>query len=93
MSIEEFNKITFVPDTSHETYFPWDDVMLCFDNRLPNYVGWKKCPKCGLESEKLIWIEFNSPPWTWKHLCGSRGPLSICPNCRIQVDFIVTAIN
>lgn len=78
-----------------ESPFPQSDVKACMRNRLNSeeFVGHIPCPKCGQSSEKLLWIEFNSPAWTWKHLCGRQGPLSICPHCKIQVEFICTVMN
>ncbi len=54
-----------------------------------NFKDHQSCPKCSLKSEALIWINFKSPKWTWENLCGREGPLSICPNCKIQVEHIV----
>ena len=88
-------KKSFIPDTTFDTHFPWDDVIACFKKRLPsdNFRGRKKCPKCGRNSEALVWIKFNSPIWTWRNLCGREGPLSICPQCSIQVEFIMESMN
>jgi hypothetical protein len=79
-------------DTPH---FPWDDVKACCDHVLDaeGYKDRKPCPKCGTRPEKLIWISFMSPLWTWQQLCGQQGPLSICPKCTIQVEFILNAMN
>jgi hypothetical protein len=70
--------------------FPWNDVLACFRAKLNSkeYAGHLPCPHCGAASEQLIWISFSSPDWTWKNLCGRSGPLSICPNCRTQVQFV-----
>ena len=75
--------------------FPWRDVKSCLNDKLDNmkFKGHQNCPKCGRQSEDLVWIMFNSPPWTWQSLCGRQGPLSICPNCKIQVDFICELMN
>ncbi|MCX8021033.1 MAG: hypothetical protein N2747_11130 [Chitinophagaceae bacterium] len=85
------NKNNFIPDTTFRILFPWKDVIACFDKKLEseNYKNHNKCPKCGRSSEELVWIEFRSPDWTWKNLCGRKGPLSICPECKIQVEFIL----
>jgi hypothetical protein len=75
--------------------FPWNDVKSCLKDKLDNkkFKGHRNCPKCGRYSEELVWIMFNSPPWTWRNLCGRKGPLSICPNCKIQVDFLCEVMN
>lgn len=95
MNSEKSEKNTFIPDTTAAREFPWDDVLACFDKQLQSekFRNHQKCPKCGLDSDKLIWIEFRSPDWTWKSLCGSQGPLSICPNCKIQVEYIEKLMN
>jgi len=91
----DFNSEKFVPDTIYKTIFTWRDVKHCLQNQLDSkkYVGKIDCPKCGKKSENLIWVEFISPDWTWKHLAGRQGPLSICPNCKIQVEFICEIMN
>jgi hypothetical protein len=74
--------IEFVPNTTYsEILFPWKDVISCFSDTLDNknFKNEQSCPKCELYSEQLIWIYFKSPAWTWEHLCGRAGPLSICP--------------
>lgn len=85
----------FVIDTTYESIVPWNDVINCLGNRLPRYKfkDHDSCPICGLKSEKLIWIKFETPPITWRMLCGSKGPLSICPKCNIQVEFILEMMN
>lgn len=95
MTSEKLDKNNFTPDTTFNTYFPWNDVIACFDERLEskNFKGHDQCPKCGQNSEELIWIEFRSPDWTWKNLCGRQGPLSICSKCKIQVEFITEIMN
>jgi hypothetical protein len=87
--------VEFKPDLSHETIFPWEDLKARFKYILKSndFKNHKSCPKCGKVSENLIWINFSSPSWTWEHLCGREGPLSICPDCCIQVEFIIYMIN
>ena len=73
--------------------FPWENVKACMDKKIPARANHLSCPFCGRTSEKLEWIEFNSPTWTWRQLCGRRGPLSICPDCHCQVEFICEVMN
>lgn len=89
------NPKEFLPDTTFETLFPWNDVKLCFKDKLKSkdFENHDNCPNCKLKSEKLIWIKFRSPEWTWQNLCGRAGPLSICPKCKIQVEFITEIMN
>ncbi|OPZ98852.1 MAG: hypothetical protein BWY70_01125 [Bacteroidetes bacterium ADurb.Bin408] len=71
--------------------FSQKEIDACLDKKLDSnlYKNYSRCHKCGLSPEKLIWIEFTSPPWTWKARCGLQGPLSLCPACGIQVEIIV----
>lgn len=91
----EMVKNVFIPDSTYKSHFPWKDVRACFNKSLPkvDFKNHDKCPKCGMHSEDLIWIEFRSPDWTWKEFCGRQGPLSICPECKIQVEFITKVMN
>ncbi len=76
-------------------HFPQEDVDACMNKKLVAtlFTGYSRCPECKLPPEKLTWIEFNSPRWTWKARCGRKGPLSICPVCGIQVEFILMILN
>jgi hypothetical protein len=85
----------FPYQTPYEQRFQWEDIELCLKDTLQrkDFINHKVCPKCGLESQKLLWIKFRSPDWTWEEWCGREGPLSICPKCNIQVQFIMTLMN
>lgn len=91
----KYNPNIFVADTTYRTLFPWDDVKLCLNKSIDSerFSGCKECPKCGTNSEDLIWIKFRSPDWTWERLVGRQGPLSICPDCKIQVQFFTRVMN
>ena len=95
MTSEIIDSKSFTPDDTFEPEYPWEDVIACFDKTLPreNFKENQSCPKCGLNAEKLFWIDFRSPRWTWKNLCGVQGPLSICPACKIQVQLITKVMN
>ena len=73
-------------------HFPWDDVRQCYDRKIEPMNG-SSCPSCNLPGNQLLWIDFVSPPWTWKNLCGREGYLSICERCHVQVDFWMTGMN
>ena len=75
--------------------FPWSDVEACMDSILDSkeFLCHLSCPQCGRDSDRLTWIDFTSPDSTWAHLCGRMGPLSICPQCNIQVEFICDVMN
>lgn len=86
----------FIPDNSYEyNFFPWEDVIRRFKYQLDNkrFINKSKCRKCNELSENLVWINFSSPRRTWRNLCGRQGPLSICPTCKIQVQFIPERMN
>ena len=101
------NPEMFIPDTSYsECCFPWDDVLACInsnENRAEKFKNsfplkqviekHQSCPKCGVKSQNLYWIYFISPAWTWEKLCGRAGYLSICPACKIQVEFLTKVMN
>lgn len=91
----KLDQTSFLPDTTYKIQFPWADVKACLNRSLEskNYKGHDNCPKCRLSSEKLKWISFSSPDWTWKNMVGRAGPLSICPDCKIQVEFINEIMN
>jgi hypothetical protein len=73
-----------------EQVFPWEDVDSCMDNSIEPKIEGICCPECGKE---VKWIHFRSPKWTWEHMCGRAGALAICPDCRIQVEFICEGFN
>ncbi len=93
--MNDFNENEFKPDLSYEAIMPWGDVLKRMKYRYPEneYIGNKDCPKCQKSSKDLLWIKFSSPHDTWKGLCGTAGPLSLCPKCGIQVEYIVSIIN
>lgn len=73
--------------------FPWEDVKKCMDDKIGAVPNHLPCPICGKPSEELDWICFSSPKWTWENLMGRMGPLSICPDCHCQVEFICMIMN
>ncbi len=90
MENKTIDKDTFEPNSSYRTIFPWSEVMLCIDKTLPpnQFKNELNCPKCGCSSEQLYWIQFYDLKDLWKAVSKNNGPLSICPNCKIQVGFI-----
>jgi len=81
--------------TGRPARFPKEDVHACMHKTLDplQFSNYSRCPQCKLPPEELTWIEFISPPWTWKARCGRQGPLSLCPVCGIQVEIIVKKLN
>jgi len=92
----EDNPFGFVPNTDYQqTHFPWRNVIDCMGDKLPaaEFKENEACPRCARPADKLDWIHFSSPKWTWQRRCGRAGPLSICPSCKIQVEFICHMMN
>lgn len=73
-------------------HFPWSHVRQCYDRKVEPMNG-SSCPSCNLPGNQLLWIDFVSPPCTWKNLCGRQGYLSICEKCHVQIDFWMTGMN
>lgn len=90
MENQAIDKDKFEPNNSYRTIYPWAEVMMCIDKTLPqeDFKDERECPKCGCQSEKLFWIQFYDLKDMWKGVSNNNGPLSICPNCKIQVAFI-----
>lgn len=92
-------------DQANGEIFPWEDVRASqrdpraqAENDVPgarNLYGpmARPCPKCGTPPDRLTWIVFSSPWWTWRSLCGREGYLTICEPCRFQVDFFMTVLS
>ena len=93
--MKEFDPNKFEPNTSYENRFAWAGVIDCLNHRFDSskFYYHESCPMCQMTSENLIWIKFKSSPSTWKNRCGRQGPLSICPSCNIQVEFICEVMN
>lgn len=86
---------SFKPDTTYEILVYWDYLMPCLHDQLnkEEFKSMKSCPLCGKKSENLVWINYRSPDSTWEMSCGAQGPLSICPYCKIQVEYIKYLVN
>ena len=80
-----------LPERARMVYYPWKDVLasMCVNpDRV--YITKEICPDCG---RKLFRLNFSSPRWTWKHLCGRAGTMTICVSCPKQVDFSLEIMN
>ena len=87
-----FKEKVLNPTDDEEDIFPWDDVYKCLNKPfLPQ--GNKRCPHCGRSSNRLVWIYYTSPDWTWEDLCGREGWLSLCPKCKKQIEFKCSVMN
>ena len=81
-----------VPESAREVFFPWEDVIGSMMEH-PDKVTlhWRDvCLDCG---KRLIHLEFWSPYWTWRALCGRSGPMTICLDCPKQVSFDLAIMN
>ena len=55
-------------------------------NTIPPIPHQMPCMKCGIPSEKLTWIEYHSGG----PMGGRVGNLSVCPNCKKEIQFFET---
>ena len=88
---EEVEAKEDLPKRARRRYFAWRDVlgrMLAHPGDVK--VSQTRCPHC---RTPLVTLDFVSPPWTWRDLCGREGPMVICPNCPKQYSFILTIMN
>lgn len=88
-----------------EGFFPWEDVDASRQNKALQRRHVKKraradyaaqtpaCARCATPSDRLTWIYFESPEWTWKHLCGRAGWMVVCDRCRRQVGFFCEVLS
>ncbi|OYU82579.1 MAG: hypothetical protein CFE24_14655 [Flavobacterium sp. BFFFF2] len=86
---------TQVKNVIFEEFIPWSELDICNKERLDasKFPGQRKCPRCGIASDRLLWINYRSPKEEWENLVGREGNLSICPNCNIQVQKVTTLMN
>ena len=85
------------------TIFPWADVTASRAARSARrgvraaqarYAqGAVACPVCGTLPTNQAWFYFASPAWTWDHLCGRAGWMTVCDPCHRQVNFFLEALN
>ena len=80
-------------------FFPWEDVDASRQNKALQRRHVKKraredyanqrgsCPSCGASPDQLAWFYFESPAWSWEHLCGRAGWMTVCDRCRRQVNY------
>ena len=92
-------------DPLDDDSFPWEDVEASRTNQRlqrehpaaearQRYAATAKpCPRCQTGADKLTWFYFESPAWTWEHLCGRAGWLTVCDPCHAQVDFFLEVMN
>lgn len=76
----------------NESYYAWRDVVLSM-LEYPDSVKFSTntCEICGKNS--LVEIYFHSPLCTWEKLCGTAGKMTLCPDCKRQVNYRVTLMN
>ncbi len=64
----------------------WVHIEKQLKNTIPPIPHQMPCMKCGLPSEKLTWIEYHSDG----SMGGRVGNMSVCPNCKEEVQFFET---
>lgn len=80
-----------LPEPAKLRFFYWGDVLASMlDNPEAVEETDEICPLCG---RKLLKIKFSSPYWTWNYLCGREGPMTLCPDCPMQVEFSLEVMN
>lgn len=80
-----------IPVYAKHCFFSWEDVFASMITR-PEKVWYLNdtCPDCG---GRLVELEFRSPSWTWRELCGSQGPMTICIDCPLPKEFRLEIMN
>jgi hypothetical protein len=49
----------------------------------------RSCPGCGRAPSDLFWVSISDPEEAWDKGTGRVGFLTLCEDCRLQVDFLV----
>ena len=86
----EIQQKTLSDETNYNEGYAWADVHESLQTYKSILISEKKCPDCG---KGTVYIYFRSPSFTWESLCGSAGPLEICPYCVKQVKYIEESRN
>ena len=86
----EIQQKTLSDETNYNEGYAWADVHESLQTYKSILMSEKKCPKCGKET---VYIYFRSPSFTWESLCGTAGPLELCPYCVKQVKYIEESRN
>jgi hypothetical protein len=47
------------------------------------------CPLCKMPPEKLSWVYLVVPKWACKDAAGQKGWVTICDQCKRQINFFV----
>ena len=66
--------------------YSWEQIKEQLKNTIPPTPHQMPCMKCGIPSEKLTWIEYHSGG----PMGGRVGNLSVCPNCKEEIQFFET---
>lgn len=83
--------IASIPPYAKNCFFPWKHVFASMLKHPEDvYKLNNVCPDC---EGRLYQINFKSPSWTWRELCGRQGRLIICLDCPRQVDFTLEIMN
>ena len=86
----EIKQKTLSDETNYNEGYAWADVYESLQTYKSILMSEKKCPEC---EKGTVYIYFRSPSFTWESLCGTAGPLEICPYCVKQVKYIEESMN
>lgn len=86
----EIQQKTLSDETNYNEGYAWTDVRESLKRYRSILMSEKKCPECG---KGTVYIYFRSPSFTWESLCGTAGPLELCPYCVKQVKYIEESRN
>jgi hypothetical protein len=83
------------------TYFPWPHVqqyMYRIDSTVyrvaiqfaqEEFPSARPCPSCGRAAADLFWFSISDPESAWDAGTGRVGFLTVCTQCRLQVEFLL----
>jgi hypothetical protein len=88
--------------TTSATFFPWAWVQKAVDGidsvvyrhavamaQELHLSRARSCPGCGRVPSDLFWLSISDPEEVWDRGTGRVGFLTLCQDCRLQVDFLV----
>ena len=88
--LSEIQQKTLSDESNYHKGYAWSHVHESLQTYPSILISEKNCPECGNET---VYIYFRSPSFTWESLCGTAGPLEICPHCVKQISYIEESMN
>ena len=83
------------------TSFPWPHVQQYIDRidstvyhiaikfAQEQFPSAHSCPSCGRAASELFWFSISDPESAWDAGTGRVGFLTVCVQCRLQVEFLL----